>query len=98
MESISVSLDTRSFQVLLNGLIQKNYYQSSISYDSLAKKVYTTSELTSDEIRNEILLLESVGIFFLTLEPTSMTTVHSLVDFKQGWSRQLERGNSFGIS
>ncbi len=62
MESVSVSLDIKGFQSLLTGLIQKNFHQSStVTYETLLNKLYSNSELGQEEIRNEMLLFESVS-------------------------------------
>jgi hypothetical protein len=61
MEVLSSSLDLRSFQALINGLIKKNFYnQSSITIEFLQEQLFAGSELEPNEIVNEISQFEEV--------------------------------------
>lgn len=61
MEVLTSSLDLRSFQALINGLIKKNFYnQSSITIEFLQEQLFVGSELESGEVINEITQFEEV--------------------------------------
>ena len=62
MEALTISLDLKAFQILLNGLSQIVYRTgaANISYDYLVERIYSNTELESSEIRNEIQLFETV--------------------------------------
>jgi hypothetical protein len=65
MESLTVSLDTRSFQLFLNGLNQVLFgsenNNSAEQYAALTAKLYKSCELDdSNEIQNEVNLFESI--------------------------------------
>lgn len=88
MESIAATLDLRGFHALLTGIIQINYHHSSnVTYDILINKLYANSELSHDEVRNEINLFETVSqmysAFFLRVFEW-----HWIIspDFEESWA------------
>ncbi len=63
MESLSCTLDLRSFQALVNGLVKRNFYeQTSFTNDYLREQLYNGSELEATEIETEIVMFEEVLI------------------------------------
>lgn len=61
MEVLSSSLDLRSFQALINGLVKKNFYgNDQFTIDYLREQLYPSTELEASEVVNEILSFEEV--------------------------------------
>lgn len=62
MDALSISLETRPFQGLLNGLIKKNFYaDNEITTEFLQEQLYSTiEELEAGQFANEINLYEKV--------------------------------------
>lgn len=61
MEVLSSSLDLRSFQALINGLVKKNFYgNDQFTTDYLREQLYPESEMEASEVVNEILSFEEV--------------------------------------
>ena len=64
MDVLSVSLEPRPFQALLNGLIKMLFYdQKDITHEFLAEQLYENKEqIDSTQINNEIEIFEKVSI------------------------------------
>ncbi len=61
METLSSSLDLRSFQALINGLIKKSFHgQHTFTTEFLVEQLYPSSEMEATEIINEITSFEEV--------------------------------------
>ena len=71
MSSIAISLDIKTFQLLIKGIIQIVYFsdnQNSITIrEELITKLYSNSELDGNEIKNEVELFENVRPFLSCL-------------------------------
>ena len=62
MDVVSSSLELRSFQALVNGLVKKNFQgQTSFTNEFLIEQLYPGSELEAAEIVNEINSFEEVN-------------------------------------
>jgi hypothetical protein len=60
MEQINCSLDPRSFQALLNGIIKRQFYnQSTFTNDFLIEQLYN-AESDQNDIISEIEIFEQV--------------------------------------
>lgn len=58
---LSSSLDLRSFQALINGLVKKNFYgNEEFTIDYLREQLYPSTELEASEVVNEISSFEEV--------------------------------------
>lgn len=61
MEVLSTTLDARSFQGLINGLVKKNFYgNEQFTLDFLREELYPETELEASEVINEIMSFEEV--------------------------------------